>query len=267
MRWSVVVPYYNERNYLPAMLASLIAQDFRPFQLILVDNASTDRSEDLARDILKDVAGITPVYLHEPRPGKVNALSCGLARVDTELVAFCDADTFYPPHYLTRCDEVFAASAPDVVAVMAVNLSGPPTTGAPRRRQVKTMIVSKILSKQAHTGGFGQAFRTTALRSAGGYTSALWPFVLEDHEVMHRVFKHGRARHDFYLWCTPSNRRADRSKVDWTLTERLLYHVTPFALKDWFFYSFLARRFSARGLGQMNLRERNWAPGETNPVN
>jgi len=73
MRWSAVVPDYNERDYLPAMLESLIAQQFRPLQLILVDNASTDSSADLARVILKDVAGITPVYLQEPQPGKVNA--------------------------------------------------------------------------------------------------------------------------------------------------------------------------------------------------
>ncbi len=127
IRWSVVVPYFNERNYLPAMLASLIAQQFRPFELILVDNASTDGSEDLARGILKYAIGITPLYLREPRPGKINAMECGLARVGTEFVAFCDADTFYPPHYLARCDEVFAASKADVVAVMAGNLSGPPT--------------------------------------------------------------------------------------------------------------------------------------------
>jgi len=150
---------------------------------------------------------------------------------------------------------------------MASGLSGPPVAGAPRSRQIKAMIVSKILSKQVHTGGFGQTFRTSALRSAGGYASAFWPFVLEDHEVMQRVFKYGRACYDFDLWCTPSNRRADRSTVDWTLTERLLYHATPFALKDWFFYSFLARRFSARGLGQMNLREKTWAPQETSAGN
>jgi len=120
------------------------------------------------------------------------------------------------------------------------------------------VIVSKILSKQVHTGGFGQAFRTTALRCAGGYSSALWPFMLEDHEVMHRVFKQGNSRYDFNLWCTPSNRRNDRTGVDWTLSEQLLYHATPFVLKDWFFYRFLAGRFGARGMHQVNLREKSW---------
>jgi len=258
VRWSVVVPYYNERAYLPAMLSSLIAQHYRPFQLLLVDNASTDGSAEIARNLLKDRDGIAPVYLHEPRPGKVNALEAGLARVDTEFVAFCDADTFYPPHYLARCDEVFAASESDVIAVMASNLAGPPTAGATRLRQIKTMIVSHLLGRQAHTGGFGQSFRAGSLRAAGGYAATFWPFVLEDHEVMQRVFKCGRARYDFDLWCTPSNRRTDRTNVDWTLSERLLYHFTPFALKDWFFYRVLARRFSARSLGHLNLREKTW---------
>lgn len=257
-RWSVVVPYFNERDYLPVMLQSLLAQDFRPFQLILVDNASTDGSAEICRQLLAGCDGITPVYLHEPRPGKINALECGLARVDTAFVAFCDADTFYPPHYLKRCTEVYDASSEHVAAVMAAGLPASPEAGAAWWRQLKTVAVARALSKQAHTGGFGQTFRTEALRKAGGFSTAQWPFVLEDHEVMQRVFKIGRARHDFDLWCIPSQRRADRSAVDWTLVERLLYHAVPYAFKDWFFYSFLARRFRQRNLDQLNLRQKTW---------
>ena len=132
-RWSVVIPYFNEIDYLPKTLAALLAQDFESFQLILVDNASTDGSGDLARSLLRD-ARVPVIHLHEPRPGKINALECGIARVDTPFVATCDADTFYPPHYLRRCDEVFHAAGPDVVAVMAVDLTAPPTAGRPRRR-------------------------------------------------------------------------------------------------------------------------------------
>ena len=87
---------------------------------------------------------------------------------------------------------------------------------------------------------------------------ARWPYVLEDHEIMQRIFKLGTSRYDFDLWCTPSNRRSDRTSVNWTLGEQVLYHLTPFALKDWFFYSFLARRFAARKLSQLNLREKTW---------
>jgi glycosyltransferase involved in cell wall biosynthesis len=75
--WSVVIPYFNERDYLPSCLASLIAQDYRPLQLILVDNASTDGSEDICRALLNDCPGITAVYLREPRPGRSMRSSVG----------------------------------------------------------------------------------------------------------------------------------------------------------------------------------------------
>ena len=60
LRWSVVIPYFNERDYLPATLASLYTQDMRAFRLILVDNASTDGTRDWLKT--KPVATLmTPV--------------------------------------------------------------------------------------------------------------------------------------------------------------------------------------------------------------
>lgn len=258
IRWSVVLPYYNETGYLRPTLESLFAQDFRDFRLILVDNASTDGSGDLARGLAAARPGIETLHLHESRPGKINALQCGLAAVTTDFVAFCDADTLYPRHYLRRCNDLFASSGEDVVAVMAMDLPADHEGPAARRKRAKVMAVSRMLAKQTHTGGFGQSFRTGALRKAGGFSAEIWPFVLEDHEVMQRVFKFGRSVYAPDLWCIPSDRRADRRRVNWTLGERLLYHLTPFVLKDWFFYRFLARRFAGRALENTRLREKSW---------
>lgn len=249
MSWTVVLPYYNEHAYLPATLSSLLGQDLKPSYIILVDNASTDGSAALAHALTVN-SGVKILHLHEPRPGKINALETGLARVETDFVAFCDADTFYPPHYLATADSVLR-SGDSVVAAMAV---GSQKVG-PR---VKARIVSTILHRQTHTGGFGQSFRTHALRQVGGYSAERWPFVLEDHEIMQRLFKIGRAKHALNLWCLPSNRRSDRTNVNWTTAEQMLYHLLPFALKDWFFYSFLAARFTKRGLANVNLREKTW---------
>jgi len=249
MAWTVVLPYFNEQGYLPATLASLLAQDFKPTRIILVDNASTDGSGELARKLTANT-DIEILHLHEPRPGKINALETGLAHVETEFVALSDADTFYPPKYLARCNAIFAADD-SVVASMA--------TGSPSRwKRFKTLSVAKILHRQTHTGGFGQSFRTKALRQVGGFSAERWPFVLEDHEIMQRLFKIGRAKHAFDLWCQPSNRRTYRANVNWSKGEQLLYHLVPFALKDWFFYSFLAARFTKRGLANVNLREKTW---------
>ncbi len=256
MSWTVVLPYYNELAYLPVTLKSLLAQHLKPTRIILVDNHSTDGSSDLARTLTAN-SGIDILHVNEPRPGKINALETGLARVETEFVAFCDADTFYPPHYLATADAVLR-SGDDVVAAMAVGSQN----AGPR---VKARVVSTILRRQTHTGGFGQSFRTSALRQAGGYSAQRWPFVLEDHEIMQRLFKVGRAKHAYNLWCVPSNRRSDRANVNWTLPEQLLYHLVPFALKDWFFYSFLAARFTKRGLANTNLREKTWVTAPPRP--
>ena len=48
---SVVIPYYNEAGFLPQTLRSLLAQTRVPDQLILVDNGSTDGTEELCRAI------------------------------------------------------------------------------------------------------------------------------------------------------------------------------------------------------------------------
>lgn len=258
-RWSVVICFFNERDYLPATLASLCAQELNDFQFILVDNASTDGSADICRAVLQDYGGPPPVYLHESRPGKTNALECGLAHVETEFVAFCDADTFYPPHYLKLCDDIYAASPPNVAAVMAVDLDGPPESD-PRmhKRQMKKLRKACLYPRRALTGGFGHTFRTATLRAAGGFSTKLWPYVFEDHEIMHRLFKIARSRYDYNLWCVPSKRRGDRGTVDWTPFERKLYGLLPYIFQDWYFYKFLGPRFAARGYSLLKTRERPW---------
>lgn len=251
MRWTFVIAYFNEADFLPATLAALAAQT-EPFRLVLVDNASTDASPAIARAF--SAPHIDVVHLHEPRPGKIHALESAMAHLSTEFSAFGDADTFYPPHYLAAATRAFDAG-PRTVAVMALRVD---ESRSPLRRALYSGVITRILSKQTHTGGYGQAFRTAALQAAGGFSDRYWPYVLLDHEIMQRVTKQGRVVYPYDFWAIPSPRRADRRRVRWTLAERILYHVTPFALKDWYFYCFLGPRLKARGITHLNLRDKPW---------
>lgn len=258
-RWSFVLCYYNEAEYLPATLASLIAQTLRPFRLILVDNASTDGSAQVARDALANAQGIDVVWLHDTRPGKVHALETALGALDTPLVALGDADTIYPPDYLAQAQAVYDAHGPETVGAMAMGIfSQPDSVAAKLRRTLYPYILTRVMARQCHTGGYGQTFRTDALIRAGGFSAAIWPYLLMDHEVVQRVLKQGRIRYARDLWCLPSLRRADRTKVRWTLPERLLYHVVPFGWKDWYFRDFLGPRLHARRANNLALREKSW---------
>jgi glycosyltransferase involved in cell wall biosynthesis len=261
-RWTVVIPYFNEAEYLGATLDSLAAQAGERFRLVLVNNGSTDGTAAAVARWIAAHRDIDVQHLVEPQPGQVYALKTGIARVTTELVAICDADTVYPPHYLATAAALFDGKGHDTVAVLAhdATAAGSGRPLARLRRLIYTHFISFWLSGQAHAGGYAHCYRTAALNAAGGYDARLWPFVIKDHELIHRVLRQGRLAYAVDHWCSPSPRRADRRNVRWTLAERVLYHATPYALKDWFFYDFLRPRLIARKQTDIVLRQRNWLP-------
>jgi glycosyltransferase involved in cell wall biosynthesis len=256
MRWSVVVPVFNEAGYLPRTLGSLAGQQV-PFTLILVDNGSTDGCIEAARQFIAS-AGMEAVVLSEPRPGQVHALKRGLGAVDTELVAICDADTWYPPHYLAAAEATFDVGGERCVAASAWLRRDEGGRLRALASRLHRLSAAWLMPRQNHTSGAAHCFRTGAVLAAGGYDARIWPFVLKDHELMQRVLRQGDQRYHPELWCVSSGRRRNRRAVRWTLPERLAYHLTPFELKDRFFHDYLAGRFEARGQRDTVLRQRGW---------
>lgn len=257
-RICVIIPFFNEEQFIGETLASLAAQTLKPASFILVDNGSTDRSAEICLEF-KDAHKEIPVkLLCEARPGKIHALETACRHIDAKFVAFCDADTTYPPHYLDLATRLFQSDRNDLVAVMAVGLTGDPHAFSAVLARIKSSLVARLLAKQCHSGGFGQVFRTSALMNAGGYSVDRWPYVLEDHEIMQRLLKLGRLRYHPDLYCRTSARRKDRSAVSWTTFEQIVYHCTPFHLKDWYFSRFLAPRLAGRGQINARLRDKSW---------
>ncbi len=257
---AVVLPYYNEVGYLRPTLESLLAQTRPIEQLILVNNGSTDGSEELCREVLRGCSIPEVRFLREPRPGKIFALQHANKYIRTALVAFIDADTYYPPHYVETSVRLLRQGGAARVAVMAKDLSTPPDSWSGTWTRWFYTALSRILYWQAFNGGGGHVFRTAAYRAAGGYSVDLWKYTLEDHEIMNRLRKVGRSYYHPHFWCLPSPRRRDRSNVGWNRFEQFVYHTTPPLWGDWFFGNFLAQRFQRRRIYQTNLRHRDWSP-------
>ncbi len=199
------------------------------------------------------------VYVHESKPGFLNALIRGFQEVNCEYVALWNADTCYPPQYFALCAQMFRQGPASTVALMAKDIYAPSNTFSSRYLRYVYHVLGKLKPKMSFTGSFGQVLRTEALRACGGYSAEYWPYTMEDHELIHRLCKLGNTKTHPDLWCMPSTRRQDRSGIRWTLAERLLYFVTPHAFGDWYFYRFLAPRFARRKMIQLNLREKDWA--------
>lgn len=256
-RWSVIIPAYNEEDYLLATLRSLLGQTVADAEIILVDNKSTDGTRALMEKVAVDHPDRIIRILSDDRPGRIQALETGIAATETELVALCDADTIYPPEYLARAEALFDRGE-DVIAAFAFGVYSEAGRFQAWFTRAKGAAVAFLLRNQGHTGGYGQCFRMSVMRETGGYAQAIWPYTVADHELSHRVAKHGRILYDRNHWCLTSSRRKDRGRIDWTLPERLMYNLTPAVARDWFFYKFLEPRLKARKFFNSNLRDRDW---------
>ncbi len=97
---SVVIPALNEEGELGECLASLARQDFPAFEVIVVDNGSTDRTSFIAEEW-----GARVVL--EKRRGPGYARDAGFREAKAPIIASTDADTVLPPYWISRIHRAF----------------------------------------------------------------------------------------------------------------------------------------------------------------
>jgi len=98
---SVIVPARNEEASLADCLQSLVAQSGVEFEIIVVDDHSTDRTREIAESF-PGVRVIEAGPLPEGWTGKNNAVTCGARQAHGEWLLFTDADTVHLPGSLPQ---------------------------------------------------------------------------------------------------------------------------------------------------------------------
>jgi len=101
LRISIIIPAYNEERYLARCLDSIAAQTVRPYEVLVVDNNSTDKTVRIAQKypFVK--------LLHESRQGRVYAQEAGFAAAQGGLLARTDADAVFAPDWTERVAAYF----------------------------------------------------------------------------------------------------------------------------------------------------------------
>lgn len=89
---TVVVPVYNEEEYLQECLRSLINQTFKDFEIILVDDGSTDNSLQICNEFAAKDSRIK--VIHQTNQGMIRARYTGVRSAKGKYIIFCDADDF-----------------------------------------------------------------------------------------------------------------------------------------------------------------------------
>lgn len=104
---SVIIPVYNGEKYIAQALDSVFAQTFRDFEIIVIDDGSTDRTESILRQY-----GDKIVYLKNDHGGPASSRNLGISVARGDFIAFLDADDIWLPTKLER-QVAFAALHPD----------------------------------------------------------------------------------------------------------------------------------------------------------
>ena len=111
MDLTIVIPVYNREKIVSATLNCVAAQTYRPLNLILVDNNSTDASLQVLREFME--ANQAPDFritvLQETTPGACAARNCGLMAAKSEWIMFFDSDDLMTPDYVEQYDKAMKA--------------------------------------------------------------------------------------------------------------------------------------------------------------
>lgn len=95
---SVIMPVYNAGSYLSPAIESVLNQNFRDFELILVDDGATDGSGLLCDEFAKNDTRVR--VIHQNNGGISKARNTALDKAKGKYITFCDHDDFYEPQYL-----------------------------------------------------------------------------------------------------------------------------------------------------------------------
>lgn len=96
---TVIVPAYNVEQYLEQCLDSLLYQTVGGYQVIVINDGSTDRTGEIAKRYAQEHGDVF-IYMHHENRGLGATRNVGMRQVKTPYVTFLDSDDWVPPRYI-----------------------------------------------------------------------------------------------------------------------------------------------------------------------
>ncbi len=245
---SIIVPARNEERSLGRCLDSLLEQDYRDFELIVVDDQSTDRTADLIKSRTKQdsrIHSLQVTSLPDGWTGKNYALACGVDEAQGEWLLFTDADTTHAPHAL-RENLAFAqhhhidmlSMTPDQECVSVWEQLLQPTVFETLSHWFSYRRINDQTDEQAAGNGQYIMIRRSLYENIGGH-EGIKRCILEDVELARRA-KHAGGK----LWFAPA-----QGKV-----RVRMYHTFKEIWNGWAKNLYLLQGRSMRGLLRTSAR-------------
>ena len=183
---TVIMPTYQRARFVGEAIASVIAQTMSDWQLIVVDDGSTDDTDTVIAPLLGDGR---IHYLREFHRGQSAARNRGLAEAAADKIAFLDSDNLFYPMFLASALAAFDRM-PDTAAIYGVLVSR--NHGMAESGFLMRPFDPLMLDKGNFIDLNTIACRRDALLACGGFDQSLAK--LEDWDLLLRLARHGPLR-------------------------------------------------------------------------
>ena len=113
LMFSIICPIYNSEKYLKECVESVINQTFKHWELLLIDDGSSDSSAAIADKFSKQDTRIKS--FHKKNEGQYIAREYGLKKSSGKYILFLDSDDFYEPNALEILSKIISQSKTDMI--------------------------------------------------------------------------------------------------------------------------------------------------------
>jgi len=191
VKFSVVIPAYNEEKYIYETLKALRNQTFQDFEVIVKDGDSKDQTVEIAKKFADKVVCV-------PDRSAADARNQGARYAKGDILVFMDADTFLPVEALERFNSL--VSKDDVVGVSCRKI--PLNRDILNRLMYEFVNFSTFVSCKLRLGGAHgncMLIRRPVFEQIGGFNPNI--IVAEEQDVVRRAWRYGHYMFllDFYV--------------------------------------------------------------------
>lgn len=113
MKYSVIIPVYNSRATLGRCLDSFVNEEFCDYELLLINDGSTDNSDEICREYADKYQQIR--YFSKENGGVSSARNLGLDMAQGEYILFADSDDYVADDYFKCIDDALSVKNPDML--------------------------------------------------------------------------------------------------------------------------------------------------------
>ena len=100
IKFSIILPTFNRANFITKAIESVINQTYKNWELIVIDDGSTDNTEEIIQKFIKKEKRIT--YYYQKNQERSAARNNGIKRAKGDYICFLDSDDLYYPTHIDQ---------------------------------------------------------------------------------------------------------------------------------------------------------------------